>query len=38
MTARVLIHEGFFSIGVAALRTSRRSSFRPSGAIVTRTG
>ena len=33
--ARVLIHGGFFSIGVSALRTSRRSSLRPSGAIVT---
>src|SRR5690349_15283893 len=31
ITARVLIHDGFFSIGVCALRTSRRSIFRPSG-------
>src|SRR5262245_60380591 len=36
--ARVLIHDGFFSIGVWLLRTSRRSSFRPSGAMVTRPG
>src|SRR3954469_7452605 len=28
----VLIQEGFFSIGVSALRTSSRSSLRPSGA------
>ena len=34
--ARVLIHAGFFSIGVSALRTSSRSILRPSGAIVTR--
>ena len=33
--ARVLIHSGLRSIGVCALRTSRRSSLRPSGAIVT---
>src|SRR5262245_22884493 len=35
--ARVLIHSGLRSIGVSALRTSRRSSFRPSavGAWVT---
>src|SRR3954453_10472925 len=33
--ARVLIHDGFFSIGVSLLRTSSRSSLRPSGAIVT---
>jgi len=31
-----LIHDGFFSIGTLALRTSSRSSLRPSGAIVTR--
>ena len=31
--ARVLIHSGFFSMGVWALRTSRRSSLRPSGLI-----
>jgi hypothetical protein len=31
ITARVLIQDGFFSIGVCALRTSRRSIFRPSG-------
>ena len=30
--ARVLIHSGLRSIGVSALRTSRRSSLRPSGA------
>src|SRR3954469_4676297 len=30
--ARVLIHSGFFSMGVCALRTSRRRSLRPSGA------
>ena len=30
--ARVLIHSGFFSIGVSALRTSSRSIRRPSGA------
>ncbi|GLY59109.1 hypothetical protein Ccel01_37110 [Cellulosimicrobium cellulans] len=35
MVARVLIHSGFFSIGVAALRASTRSMRRPSGAIVT---
>src|SRR4051794_41745837 len=29
--SRVLIHGGFFSIGTAALRTSRRSMRRPSG-------
>ena len=29
--ARVLIHSGLRSIGVSALRTSRRSSLRPSG-------
>src|SRR5215204_4642109 len=34
--AVVLIHDGFFSIGVALLRTSRRSSRRPSGATLTR--
>src|SRR3978361_1016085 len=34
MTARVLIHSGLRSIGVCALRTSRRSSLRPSGATV----
>ena len=28
--ARVLIHSGLRSIGVSALRTSRRSNFRPS--------
>src|SRR4051812_39613427 len=33
--ARVRIHGGLLSIGVSALRTSRRSSLRPSGAIVT---
>src|SRR6478735_6480328 len=33
--ARVRIHGGLRSIGVSALRTSRRSSLRPSGAIVT---
>src|ERR671932_511002 len=33
--ARVRIHEGLRSIGVALLRTSRRRSLRPSGAIVT---
>src|ERR1044071_3780810 len=33
--ALVLIHGGFFSIGVWLLRTSTRSSFRPSGATVT---
>src|SRR5690606_19373414 len=31
----VLIHGGLRSIGVSALRTSRRRSFRPSGATVT---
>src|SRR5215213_9961163 len=31
MRARVLIHSGLRSIGVSALRTSRRSSFLPSG-------
>src|SRR4029453_2696557 len=30
--ARVLIHSGLRSIGVSALRTSRRRSLRPSGA------
>src|SRR5580693_4733197 len=30
--SRVLIHAGFFSIGVCALRASRRSIRRPSGA------
>ncbi len=35
IVARVLIQDGFFSIGVSALRTSSRSSLRPSGAIVT---
>src|ERR687884_210770 len=30
--ARVLIHGGFFSMGVRLLRTSSRSSLRPSGA------
>ena len=34
--AVVLIHGGFFSIGVLALRTSRRNGLRPSGAMVTR--
>src|SRR5882724_1890626 len=34
--SRVLIHSGLRSIGVCALRTSRRSSLRPSGATVTR--
>ncbi len=34
ITARVLIHDGFFSIGVCALRTSRRSILRPSGLTV----
>jgi hypothetical protein len=33
--AVVLIQDGFFSIGTAALRTSSRSILRPSGAIVT---
>src|SRR3712207_843111 len=33
--ALVRIHEGLRSIGVSLLRTSRRSSLRPSGAIVT---
>src|SRR6185312_17205788 len=33
--ARVRIHSGLRSIGVSLLRTSRRSSLRPSGAIVT---
>src|ERR1700741_1037492 len=36
--ARVLIHDGFLSIGVSLLRTSSRSSFRPSGAMVTSPG
>src|ERR1700760_890759 len=36
--ARVRIHGGLRSMGVSALRTSRRSSLRPSGAIVTPTG
>ena len=35
MWARVRIHGGLRSIGVSLLRTSRRSSLRPSGAIVT---
>ncbi len=35
MRARVLIHSGFFSMGVSALRASRRSIRRPSGATVT---
>src|SRR4051794_38110458 len=34
MTARVLIHSGLRSIGVWLLRTSRRSSLRPSGDTV----
>src|SRR5436305_1646939 len=34
MTARVLIHSGLRSIGVWLLRTSRRSSLRPSGETV----
>src|SRR5664279_3314268 len=34
MVARVLIHSGLRSIGVAALRASMRSSLRPSGAVV----
>jgi hypothetical protein len=33
--ARVRIHDGLRSIGVALLRTSSRSSLRPFGAIVT---
>src|SRR4051812_25898497 len=33
--ARVLIHSGLRSIGVSALRTSRRSSLRPSGVALT---
>src|SRR5918998_1185159 len=33
--ARVRIHDGLRSIGVSLLRTSRRRSLRPSGAIVT---
>jgi hypothetical protein len=33
--ARVLIHSGFFSMGVSASRTSRRNILRPSGPIVT---
>src|SRR3954468_2378789 len=33
--ARVRIHSGLRSIGVSLLRTSRRRSLRPSGAIVT---
>src|SRR5215213_2218518 len=33
--ARVRIHGGLRSMGVSLLRTSRRSSLRPSGAIVT---
>src|SRR6478735_7257811 len=33
--ARVLIHGGLRSMGVSAFRTSRRSSFRPSGTTVT---
>src|SRR4051812_36553621 len=33
--AFVLIQDGFFSIGVWLLRTSSRSSFRPSGTSVT---
>ena len=35
--ARVLIHSGLRSMGVSALRTSRRSSLRPSGAGRART-
>src|SRR3954470_24364096 len=33
--ARVLIHSGLRSIGVAALRASRRSSLRPSACALT---
>src|SRR5918994_1738145 len=33
--AVVLIQDGFFSMGTLALRTSRRNSLRPSGAMVT---
>src|SRR3954465_1926889 len=29
ISARVLIHDGFFSMGVCALRTSRRNILRP---------
>src|SRR5699024_1014886 len=36
IVARVLIHEGFFSIGTCELRASTRSILRPSGATVTR--
>src|ERR1700712_5754903 len=36
ITARVLIHSGLRSIGVWLLRTSRRSSLRPSGATLSR--
>ena len=36
MFARVLIHSGFRSMGVSALRASMRRSLRPSGAIVMR--
>src|SRR5665648_198959 len=38
IVARVRIHSGFFSIGVAAFLASTRSMRRPSGAIVTRSG
>src|SRR5215470_19308651 len=38
MRSRVRIHGGLRSIGVSALRTSNRSSLRPSGAIVTPPG
>src|SRR6478735_3594887 len=34
IVARVLIHSGLRSIGVSALRTSRRRSLRPSGATL----
>jgi hypothetical protein len=33
--AFVRIHDGFFSMGVSALRASTRSMRRPSGAMVT---
>src|SRR5918992_4070971 len=36
--ALVLIHGGLCSIGVSLLRTSRRRSLRPSGAMVTSPG
>src|SRR3954464_7049138 len=36
--ARVLIHSGLRSMGVWALRTSRRSILRPSGATADTTG